>query len=76
MALTPAQMDAKLDEHFRFEALFTSELANGWAPTGALAAAPEFFPNVQQVVQVAIGGGDIKAALTELDRKTADLLGQ
>lgn len=56
--------------------VFTSELANGWAPTGALAAAPEFFPNVQQVVQVAIGGGDIKAALTELDRKTADLLGQ
>lgn len=56
--------------------VFTSELANGWAPTGALAAAPQYFPNVQQVVQAAIGGGDIKAALTELDRKTADLLAQ
>lgn len=54
--------------------VFTAELANGWAPTGALAAAPEFFPNVQQVVQVAIGGGDIQPALAELDRKTADLL--
>jgi multiple sugar transport system substrate-binding protein len=73
----PARIDvgqsARWSEDPQF-GVFIKELANGWAPTGPLAAAPEFFPNVQQVVQVAIGGGDIKPALAELDRKTAELL--
>jgi multiple sugar transport system substrate-binding protein len=56
--------------------VFTKALPDGWAPTGKLAVAPEFFPNVQMVVQAALSGGDIKQALADLDAKTAVLLAE
>jgi len=56
--------------------VFTEELPHAWSPTGPLAESPEFFPNVQLVVQTAIGGGDLEQALAELDQKTAELLAE
>jgi multiple sugar transport system substrate-binding protein len=54
--------------------VFIGELGNGWSPTGRLAGEPEFFPNVQRVVQAALSGGDLPAALSRLDGETAELL--